>query len=350
MSFLNIGFDGPPNHNLEIEGNMFVSSNVKDGTYIPFETETKLRFRTKPPGAASNEYRVTDLSLSENRFGISAPSPTVPTDFTSFCITEDSKVGIGTVPTKILDVNGSLYETGSLTCDSNLITGTLSVNDTITCSKLEYGPTSDIYGLLPSNVILMTTLTGTPSGWTDITSNFTNKLVMLRDNGTLTTSGNDSYTINTTHNHTHNITQHTVSHNHTATAALTSAGNHSHTISATSIAAAGTNHTHTYEDTYVLNKSFGVTSDWPNINSTASILYQNADVADTFDGGSHSHNASGTYESANANHNHAVDVDYSGASDNGGAHTHGLNNAGQTTQTSLALVPPYYTVRFIKKI
>ena len=35
MSFLNIGADGPPNHTLEIEGDMFVS-NVEQGTITNF--------------------------------------------------------------------------------------------------------------------------------------------------------------------------------------------------------------------------------------------------------------------------------------------------------------------------
>ena len=367
MSFLNVGFDGPPNHNLEIEGDMFVS-NVEDGTYVPVDIRDNVRLRIAAPGAVSGDYRVTDLSLSENYFGISAPGDDVPTDFTTFCIDENSNVGIGTVPTKKLDVSGSLYETGSLTCDSNLITGTLTVGNsgTISCSDLEWGATGDIHSLMPSGAIMMTTLTTAPTGWEDVTDNFIDRNVLLQDNqASLGTGGNNDYTIveNITHNHNWSKT-HNVNHNHNWNDGTVENNEQDHThpkpIVPFNTNVMG-NHYHSFTDqslagdrgeaNYNTNRvkiNFGIN---PNtLKTDANRNSNNIGSYVNLASGNHSH-ASGTanYNYANQSHNHQLGIVNATNGGSGGGHTHSFNSSGLNSPASFSILPHSYGLRFIKK-
>ena len=360
MSFVNIGTDGPPNHTLEVDGDVFVS-NVEQGTatnYVPVEVKGNLRIRNKP-ATGIDEYRVTDMQLNyPPLFGITAPSLDAGGSITDFCIDGSGNVGIGVVPTEKLDVSENLYATGSLTNESNLITATLSSSDTITCNAIFHGVTSNIYGLLPSNVILMTTLTSTPDGWTDITSQFTDKNVLLADNqSTLTTGGNDTKNIAPIQ-HSHATLSHSATHTHTGSTHGTSYdGDHNHNTNFGTITTSGVsgNHAHTVEDlTVSYNIRWGLNNNWsdpfPQVNIMATGSSQ--ETFTTSDG-SHSHDAKKEpYSSANGDppeHSHSLNYAYqfNSSSDKGRNHNHVIPGAGDNNPVNI--VPPYYTLRFIKK-
>jgi hypothetical protein len=355
MSFVNIGTDGPPNHTLEVEGDVFVS-NVEDGTNTPVEIQGNLRLRNKPPGAVADEYRVMDMQSNNTLFGITGPSVDASRSITDFCIDSSGNVGIGVNPTEKLDVSGSMYTTGSLTNESNLITGTLSSTGTLTCNAIVHGVNSNIYGLLPSNVILMTTLTSTPIGWTDITSQFTDKNVLLAENQTLTTGGNNTQSLPAiSHNHTAN--SHTTTHGH-ATAwnstQLTSGtnGNHKHSLNFNNTTSIGSgNHAHSKYDIQVFN-SGAVAPNFPGSNQDRAILTQNANDDYSQSGPSsqltHGHSgASSSYSETDVDHSHTFTYNIADANDAGGNHTHTVSPAGSSN--GINIVPPYYTLRFIKK-
>ena len=361
MSFINVGTDGAPNHTLEVEGDVFVS-NVENGTIIPVVIQGNTRFRNKPPGAGVDDYRVTDMNLeSQNLFGITGPSSEATRSTTDFCIDSTGNVGIGVVPTEKLDVAGSMYATGSLTNESNIITGTLtSTAGTLTCNAIAHGEYSNIYGLLPSNVILMTTLTSTPNGWTDITSQFTNKNVLLAGNqATLTASGNDNFSLPSNYTHNHNwVTTHNVNHNHNvAKGNMSNAGNHAHTRPNTNLnTGAMENHNHNFGDRSVAGDrgEANLLDGWiyrTKINwgiSPNYLSYRSVNTQNTL----HSHGG-GNYgfNSSNMAHGHSV-PNLNTNNDSGGTHIHNFGNSGSnntSSGTSFSIVPPYYTLRFIKK-
>jgi len=359
MSFVNIGIDGPPNHTLEVDGNMFIS-NVEQGTatnYVPVEVKGNLRIRNKP-ATGIDEYRVTDMQLIyPPLFGITEPSLDASGSITDFCIDSSGNVGIGVIPTEKLDVSGSLYATGSLTNESNLITATLSSSDTLTCNAIFHGVTSNIYGLLPTGAILMTTLTSTPDGWTDITSQFTDKNVLLAENqSTLTTGGNDTKNIAPIQ-HSHATLSHSATHTHTCSTHVTSSeGDHTHTTNfgTTTTSGVGGNHDHTIEDlTVSRNERWGIINNawqYPQVNimaaSTSKETFTTSD-------GSHSHDGQdeigSTNDGDNAEHSHSLNDAYQfNSSNNKGAdHNHVIQGAGDNNPVNI--VPAYYTLRFIKK-
>lgn len=355
MSFLNVGVDGPPNHNLEIEGSMFVA-NVEDGTYTPVETETKFRFRTKPPGTGSGDYIVSDIQINSSLFGISRPTNDASGNFTDFCIDGSKNIGIGTTPTKKLDVGGSMYASGTLTNESNIVTNSLTVNGTISSTRLVWGPNSNIYGFLPTGAILMTTLTAAPSGWTDVTDtlSFAGRNVLLAEDRPLTTTGgNDNGTLTSSIIHNHGTVTHSVSHTHTNPArALNSAGEHNH---ATNIGNSGIfstdYHTHQARDIQMSNRLWGVNQGFPGYNTVTIMTtngYRNNKVDDS---GLHTHtipdqfSGESKYGADGHSHNYILTVDNSG--DTGGNHTHQTNSQGSSTEFSI--IPPYYSLRFIQK-
>jgi hypothetical protein len=359
MSFVNIGTDGPPNHTLEVDGDVFVS-NVEQGTatnYVPVEVQGNLRLRIKPFAGVDDAYRVTDMQLNSTLFGITAPSPDASTSITDFCIDSSGNVGIGVIPIEKLDISGSMYATGSLTNESNLITATLSSSGTLTCNAIFHGVTSNIYGLLPTGAILMTTLTSTLDGWTDITSQFTDKNVLLAENqSTLTTGGNDTQSLAAiSHNHT--VSEHTTSHSHStrwnANQKTTgSGGSHNHTLNTnTGTTSEDGHHGHSKSDVVVSPFNYGFNYGWYNQNRD--ILVSNQDSLTLTTGGPssnyHSHSGGfGTYTDSSAEHDHYATCNISTTNDaSDGTHTHDVSSVGDNN--SINIVPPYYTLRFIKK-
>lgn len=359
MSFLNIGADGPPNHTLEIEGDMFVS-NVEQGTitnFVPVDIQGNLRLRNKPPGFATDEYRVSDMKLNSTLFGIAGPSSDASRSTTDFCIDRFGNVGIGTTPTTKLNIQGSMYATGSLTNESNLITGTLTSTGTLTCNVLAHGENSNIYGLLPTGTILMSTNTATISGWTDITSQFSSKNVLLAENATnLTTGGNDTFTINSNYDHNHDwSTTHTVNHNHNFNSGnMNAGGDHTHSKPNTNLnSGAMGSHNHNYSDrsgagdrgeaNYNSNRvqvNWGIS---PNSSSYRSVNTQDALHSHT--GGNYGFN------SKNMNHGHNG-PNITANENNGGTHTHNFVPSGSTSVNAgnpFSILPISFGLRFIKK-
>jgi len=359
MSFVNIGTDGPPNHTLEVEGDVFVS-NVEQGTttnFVPVEIKGDLRLRTRPPTGGSDEYRVTDMKINDNLFGITAPTPDASGGITDFCIDSTGGVGIGVAPTKKLDINGNMYATASLTDESNLITGSLTSAGKLTCSSIFYGQNSNIYGLLPSGAILMTTLTTDPPGWSDVTANFTSNLIMLEDTGSLTTGGNNNFTFTTSIKHYHDWdATHTVSHTHTdnnSGYAINSLGNHTHPAPNTNVNV-GSDGAHEH---LTNNRVYSEGNRGSTISTTGSTQKPNAmrrpgilpgyRITDT-ENASHGHNG-GVYNFLDSNiyHNHSSPIMNNDVTYTGGGHTHNFSSSG--SQTSISILPSCYTLRFIKK-
>jgi hypothetical protein len=362
MSFVNIGTDGPPNHTLEVEGDMFVS-NVEQGTatnYVPLEVKGNLRIRNKP-ATGIDEYRVTDMQLYyPPLFGITAPSSDVSESITDFCIDSSGNVGIGVIPTEKLDVNGSLYATGSLTGESNIITGTLSSTGTLTCNAIFHGVTSDIYGLLPTGAILMTTLTSTPNGWTDITSQFTDKNVLLAENqSTLATGGNDNFTISSNFSHNHGwANTHTVSHSHNVNQGnMDAAGVHTHTKPTNNL---GTNvmennnnqHNHTVlvrngTSLRGTNNTSGNRIDGIPGSDFYNVAYITLNINSNHSHGRTTYN----FNSSKMNHSHNL-PSTSTSSAKGGNHNHTFSESGSSSVNdgdSFSILPSSYGLRFIKK-
>ena len=356
MSFVNIGRDGPPNHTLEIEGDMFVS-NVEDGSIVPVEILGDLRLRNKPPGVAANEYRVIDMHLDSTLFGITVPSSDASGSITDFCIDGSKNIGIGTTPTKKLDIEGSMYISGTLTNESNVITNSLTVNGTISSTHFEWGANSTIYGFLPSGAILMTTLTAAPSGWTDVTNSlsFTGRNVLLAENETLAMGGNDNVTLTTVINHTHGTLTHNSSHTHSKPILNLSTGGvhtHGHNIGTIQTPQVGDNHRHWYEDIYLDNESrWGVSSNdgYPAVTIMDNNAYINAN---TNYSGNHTHNVPGKNSSESKygvdGHSHTIpSLNVNTSTDRGGNHGHTTNSQGSSS--SFSIVPPFCELRFFQR-
>lgn len=362
MSFVNIGTDGPPNHTLEVDGNMFIS-NVEQGTatnYVPVEVKGNLRIRNKP-ATGIDEYRVTDMQLYyPPLFGITAPSSDAGGSITDFCIDSSGNVGIGVIPTEKLDVSGSLYATGSLTGESNLITGTLSSTGTLTCNAIFHGVTSNIYGLLPTGTILMTTLTAAPSGWTDITSQFTDKNVLLVENqSTLTTGGNDNFTISSNFSHNHDwASTHTVSHSHNVNQGnMDVGGAHTHNKPIKNLVTNDMEDNNNQHNHPVLVRN-GVSLRGTNNTSgnrisaipdsgPQTVAYITLDINSDHSHGSITYN----FNSSNMNHSHNL-PNTSTSSAKGGNHNHTFNDSGSSSANAgdeISILPSSYGLRFIKR-
>jgi len=347
MSFINIG-DIDPNHNLEVQGKLFIS-NIENGTNVPLELTEKLRFRNKPPGYELDEYKFTDMyTETSNLFGITGPSTYESRSITDFCIDDSSNIGIGTIPTTKLDVQGSIYATGILKTDSNLVTETLTSMGNISCNSILYGPSSNIYGLLPSGVILMTTLTTTPNGWTDITSNFIDKNLLLAETQPLVAAGNDNVTINNNIQHNHGwITEHSVGHIHSFNAGTITSNGHSHGSIGGNYAfntnALG-NHTHginirTDEEGHTAFSS-SLNTFVPRFGTISNYGLQG------YYPGYHDHGTGNIILNNHSySHNHYMNTAY--ITESGGNHTHTLNNQGNST--TFSIIPKTYGLRFIKK-
>ena len=363
MSFVNIGYDGPPNHTLEVDGDMFVS-NVEDGTNAPVEIKGNLRLRTKPP-TGLDEYRVTDMNVEwQGPFGITVPSADASGSITDFCIDKTGNVGIGTVPTEKLDVDGSMFATGNLRNESNLITGTLSSSGILTCNSIAYGENSNIYGLLPSGTILMTTLTNDPPGWTDVTDSlsFTSNLIMLAENETsLTTGGNNNFIINSNYSHNHNwATTHAVSHAHNvAKGTMDSSGRHYHDSPATKLEVNqmedGSNQHYHNANMRNLVRGMGAYSSYfgNSVLDAISDYGQVPEYVTVNQNSYHDHGSGKSYyfNQSNMNHSHNYpNTDQNGSL--GGNHTHTFIESGSNSNTdgdSFSILPASYGIRFIKR-
>lgn len=359
MSFINIGTDGPPNHTLEIEGSIFIS-NVSNtsSSIVPLELKDFIRIRNKPTNDSSKNF-VTDIIRGNQYTGITAPSLDASRSATDFCIDNTGNVGIGVVPTEKLDVEGNMFATGSLTNESNIVTGTLTSTGTLTCNTIAYGENSNIYGLLPSNVILMTTLTSTPAGWTDITAQFTDRNVLLaEDKLTLTTGGDDIKNLPSVINHAHNwdTKNHQVQHEHNAngfgnqnTASTVAGGGHTHNLSGFNNNTNYTSehsHPYSYKDT---NTNWGQSSPWFLYSGNyLNWYYINNYYILANENFTHNHGTTGLgYNTSTEAHGHNIGGIGNAKRNTNTTHTHYFEDKGSSTPLNIA--PSYYTVRFIKK-
>jgi hypothetical protein len=110
-------------------------------------------------------------------------------------------------------------------------------------------------------------------------------------------------------------------------------------------------HGHSKSDVVVSPFNYGFNYGWYNQNRD--ILVSNQDSLTLTTGGPssnyHSHSGGfGTYTDSSAGHDHYATCNISTTNDaSDGTHTHDVSSVGDNN--SINIVPPYYTLRFIKK-
>jgi len=355
------------NHRVDVGGSMFVS-NIDSGS-VPVDisgtvtqtiTSRDLRFGITP---VSGSDKFTDIGIESNvgsHFYINGPTTLEAGKSTlvDLCIDQTGNVGIGKIPTEKLDINGNVFVGNTLTADDtiNITNTSLTVNGTLSCNTLHYGSTGNAYSTFPSGTILMTTVTTALDGWTDITSNFYEKMLMIKNdstNNTYINDGNDSVALTKHITHTHNTGAHNTSHGHTynLNAGNSGAGGdhvHEKAFKPTN-AANPANHSHSYTDSYnygtcgtTTSNSFFVFNGGANSTNT---------VDDNFTTGAAPNNHNHNVNTANTNapthtHTHAAANDVA-PGEVGAYHTHTANNSGNAANFNI--VPLHYNVRLIRK-
>jgi len=115
----------------------------------------------------------------------------------------------------------------------------------------------------------------------------------------------------------------------------------------------GSTHSHVYSDRVVNNNQiFGVNSNQNAFpyNTISRIMTNYNNRTDTSSSaGAHSHSSSFNSGSSNYLHYHNFNAGINNTTDTGGSHIHNLNTVGNNTNSTINIVPPYYTLRFIKK-
>lgn len=352
------------NHRVDVGGSMFVS-NIDSGS-VPVDisgtvtqtvTSRDLRFGITP---VSGSDKFTDIGIESNvgsHFYINGPTTLEAGKSTlvDLCIDQSGNVGIGKIPTEKLDINGNVFVGNTLTADDtiNITNTSLTVNGTLSCNTLHYGSTGNAYSTFPRGTILMTTVTTALDGWTDITSSFYEKMLMIKNNSinnTYINGGNNSVTLTKHITHTHTTGAHNTTHNHSfnLNTPSGSSGNHSHTIAAKTTSSPG-NHSHSYTD----SANYGTCGNNDGYLSTINLGRNSTNTANNnFTTGeaanNHNHNVNAVNTGSNTHtHSHAVSND-AASSDVGADHVHPIDNSG--TAASFNIVPLHYNVRLIKKI